>query len=88
MYNSDGVEVADIDFSPGTGKSDFFQPGNVTGSNYTDLGSFSGNFFSESGDTERKWFVNENYGGCSSDTGWIVVDVNGGEKLSVGKLTS
>lgn len=74
-----GVAVANMTFSPGTGKSDFFAPGNILSSSYTDLGSFSGNFFSEDGDAgiQRRWFINQNYGGCPNDVGWIVVN-NGG----------
>ena len=73
-----GVEQASIDFSPSTSKLTFYDPANILGTTYTDLvASFpGGNFFSEPGDGtyNRRWFVNENYGGCGSDTGWFVVE--------------
>jgi hypothetical protein len=76
MYQA-GVEVADMVFSPGTGKLDFYSPGNLTASTYTDLtaASFAGNYFSIFGDegNGRRWFVENNYGGCGSDTGWFMV---------------
>lgn len=73
MY-SQGSEVAHIDFNgAGTTKSDFFQLANVTGSSWTGVGG--GNFFSIAGDpgNQRHWFVQNNYGGCSVDRGWMVV---------------
>lgn len=75
-FLSGGVEKASMDFSPGPDKLSFFSASNLTGTTYTDLGSFSGNFFSQNGDpgNGRRWFVNQNYGGCGADTGWIVVE--------------
>jgi len=83
MYDSSGNEVAYFTFEGpagggGVGETiaNFYSTTYLTGSNYTDLSSFSGNFFSYSGDQTngRGWFVNQNYGGCGSDTGWFDVD--------------
>lgn len=75
MY-AGGVEVAWINFLPSSDKLSFYAATNVTGSTYSDLGSFTGNFFSEAGDGSynRRWFINQNYGGCGSDSGWFVVE--------------
>jgi hypothetical protein len=76
MYQ-DGIEVAHMVFDPGTDKVAFYSPANLVSTSYTDLssGSFDGNYFSADGDTgvPRRWFVNQNYGGCPLDTGWFVV---------------
>jgi len=72
-----GVEQAYINFTPGSDKLTFFTSGNITSTSYTDLSTlFTGNFFAEAGDGayNRRWFVNQNYGGCGSDTGWFVVE--------------
>lgn len=90
MYNSDGTEVAHLDFAgPDTAQGagvtlgSFFNINDLASSNYTDIPDpFTGNFFSEAADSNRHWFVNNNYGGCPNDVGWIVVDVNGGEGCS------
>jgi hypothetical protein len=86
MYNANGNEVAHLDFAgpntiqgAGVTLANFFSPGDLVSSNYTDILPFGGNFFDEGADSLRHWFVNQNYGGCPSDTGWIVVDVGGGE---------
>lgn len=73
MYNQ-GSEVAFIDFNAaGTTKSNFFSQANVTSSSWTNIGG--GNFFSIAGDDfyNRNWFVENNYGGCGVDRGWMVV---------------
>jgi hypothetical protein len=43
-------------------------------------GGFSGNCFSEDAShvDRRAWFVNQNYGGCGNDAGWMVVEFGGG----------
>ncbi|RDC75241.1 hypothetical protein DLJ49_00340 [Rhodovulum sp. 12E13] len=76
MYSA-GSEVAFIEFdASGTSKTDFFAPGNVAASSWTDLASAeSFRYFSIPGhDVEnRHWFVHRQYGGCSNDAGWMVV---------------
>jgi hypothetical protein len=87
MYNANGTEVANFDFAgpdtvqgAGVTLSSFFLPGDLVSTNYTDIPNpFTGNFFSESGDSLRKWFVQNNYNGCQNDAGWMVVDIGGGE---------
>jgi|GEM_PF-4720137 hypothetical protein len=79
MYNAASLtptvtEVAFLQFSPGTSRSDFFALANVTASSF-DLSSFGtgdANFFSiTGGGFGRELFVNRNYGGCPNDTGWF-----------------
>jgi hypothetical protein len=87
MYDANGDEVAYFDFAgpdtvqgAGVTISDFFTPSDLVSTNYTDIPSpFTGNYFSEAGDTQRHFFVQNNYGGCPSDMGWFVLDTNGGE---------
>lgn len=74
-FYSGGVEQAFIEFDPtGTTKNNFFTQANVTSSTWSDV-TGPGNFFSIPGDPTygRHWFVNNNYGGCASDTGHMVV---------------
>ena len=35
--------------------------------------SFPGNYFSIAGHAHRDFFINNNYGGCSVDSGWLVI---------------
>ena len=79
FYGSDTVQGA------GETLSDFFSPTYLSGSAYADLPPAtyftndvgSGDFFSAQGDNTylRQFFVNNNYGGCGNDTGWMVVNV-------------
>lgn len=89
MYDANGNEVAYFDFAgpdtvqgAGVTVSSFFNPNDLIATNYTDVLPFGGNYFSENGDTQRKFFVQNNYGGCGNDTGWLVLDQNGGEGCS------
>ena len=76
MYSA-GAEVAFIEFdASGTTKTDFFAPGNVLASSWTDLATAEDyRYFSIPGHVEedRHWFVHRQYGGCSNDAGWMVV---------------
>ncbi len=74
MYTS-AVEVAFMEFSAaGTAKDNFFSLANLTSSSWTDTGS-PNNYFSIAGHNliDRHWYVNRNYGGCTSDRGWMAV---------------
>jgi len=74
-YYFEGSEVAFALFSPGTSKSNFFAPGNVISSSWTNLGGGGFNVFSIAGDSgiNRHWFANRSYGGCPSDFGHMAV---------------
>ncbi len=88
MYDVYGNEVASLNFAgpdvtAGVTLSNFFSSGNLTSSSYTDIPNpFSGNYFSETGDGNRNFFVQNNYGGCNADVGWMVVVVNNGQGCS------
>ena len=75
MY-AQGIEQAFIEFDPtGTTNTSFFSEANVVDSSWTDLTGVDHNYFSIAGhvNLDRHWFVNTNYGGCSTDVGHIVV---------------
>lgn len=66
-----------ITFDPsGSDSGDWFSGDFAVDSDWTDLLTEDKNFFSINGDTNygRNWFVNGNYGGCSVDAGWLVLD--------------
>ena len=58
---------------------DWFAPDRVTLSPWTDLPTIptwqnnSGRFFSIQGTTTRTWYLNSTWGGCPSDTGWLMI---------------
>lgn len=72
---SGGNEVAYIAFGGSTSKSDFFTAANVVDSTWGDISTNSFNYFSIPGhdDIGRNWFVNQNYGGCWNDAGYMAV---------------
>ncbi|MCP5152318.1 MAG: hypothetical protein H6983_14160 [Ectothiorhodospiraceae bacterium] len=90
---SGGVEQAYVEFdAAGTSKTDFFTQANVSDSTWSDA-TGTGNFFSIAGDPgiDRHWFINNNYGGCGSDVGHLVViDGDGSQPCSweTGRLGS
>jgi len=53
-------------------------------SSYSDVLTETKNYFSIAGDTtwKREWFINGNYGGCSVDAGWLVLDSNEADTCS------
>ncbi|XP_070567302.1 uncharacterized protein [Ptychodera flava] len=60
----------------GSDKNDWFSKDRLTSTSYTDLDSNSQtNYFSIPGhdSVSRHFFVNQNYGGCEIDVGWLVV---------------
>ena len=81
-------EVAYFEFdAAGTTKTDFFAPGNLTGSTWGSTGFpttgqsgnpfATGEWFSAEGSWgdygDRHWYVNNNWGGCAVDRGWFMV---------------
>ena len=81
LYNG-GQEVIRLVFdSINSTKTDWFTKDSLTSSPYSDIISSTHNFFSISGDEQfqaesnidRNFFINKNYGGCPSDSGWLVV---------------
>ncbi|CAG2203932.1 unnamed protein product [Mytilus edulis] len=57
-----------------TDKMNWFSKSNLAQSGFNDLGSRSTfNYFSIAGDHQRKFYVNQNYGGCAKDQGWMYV---------------
>ncbi|XP_063415750.1 uncharacterized protein LOC134697417 [Mytilus trossulus] len=57
-----------------TDKMNWFSKSNLAQSSFNDLGSHSTfNYFSIAGDRQRKFYVNQNYGGCAKDQGWMYV---------------
>ena len=48
----------------------------LVASSYTDLPAGPFNYYSIAGDpgNGRRWFINQVYNGCPSDTGWLIVD--------------
>ena len=74
-----GSEVAFLEFAAsGTTKNDFFDFANLTGSSWGASGpDGTENVFSIAGDatgsTNRNWFVNDSYGGCLADVGYMAV---------------
>lgn len=75
-FYTGGVEQAFVEFDPtGTTKNNFFANANVTSSTWTDVTSVPHVFFSIPGDDQygRNWFIETQYGGCTNDTGHMVV---------------
>ncbi|XP_052078091.1 uncharacterized protein LOC127716016 isoform X1 [Mytilus californianus] len=57
-----------------TDKMNWFSRANLADSSFNDLESCSTfNFFSITGNSRRKFFVNKSYHGCPGDDGWFVV---------------
>ena len=58
-----------------TTKMSFFKQKNVVASPWKDMSTVSANFDDVIGDGGygRHWFLNALYGGCSADSGWLVV---------------
>jgi cysteine-rich repeat protein len=76
-----GTVVKTIVFDTrGSGVNDWFSPNRVVSSSWTDLptsatweGSAVGRYFSISGVMNRGFYINNNWGGCNNDTGWLTV---------------
>ncbi len=76
LYGS-GVEAAFFRFAvSGVDRSAWFSLASLQASTWTDIASQGVNYFQiqGSGNYGRHWFVNRNYGGCPTDTGWLVVN--------------
>ncbi|MDT7934394.1 MAG: PEP-CTERM sorting domain-containing protein [Sphingomonadaceae bacterium] len=83
LYNR-GTLMRTISFSPGSSYSNFFTQSNVIGGDYPNLATANVNFFSIPGDANynRNFFINQNYGGCGNDAGYLVVLGVGGAACS------
>jgi hypothetical protein len=61
----------------GTRREEWFSVGRLIATSYTTLPTAAANYFSIAGDNinshGRRWFINDVYGGCSVDKGWMVV---------------
>ncbi|CAC5391165.1 unnamed protein product [Mytilus coruscus] len=74
-----GLERAFLDFNgTGTNKTNWFSQERLNNSSYSDLKTAShdyGYFFSVEGSevTKRRFYVNQNWGGCFVDAGWLLV---------------
>ncbi|XP_072017377.1 uncharacterized protein [Amphiura filiformis] len=74
-----GVELVSLLFNgTGSNRLDWFSNDRLLVSPYDDIASETQNYFSAEGHpvnegVGRQWFINRNYGGCSVDSGWIVV---------------
>ena len=66
----------------GTNRTNWFTLARVQTATWTDLVAQGQNFFQIEGlgNYGRHWFINRNYGGCPSDTGWLVV--NGSSEIT------
>jgi len=81
LYTGGNI-VRRLDFFPRTNKLDWFSPPAVNYSSWSDLptaanweGSGQGRFFSINGyaPDSRTWYINNNWGGCGADQGWMIV---------------
>ena len=62
----------------GSSSTNWFGRSTYVSSSWTDILSNGQNFFSLIGDpgSIRRFYINQNYGGCPSDVGWIVASSN------------
>jgi hypothetical protein len=63
-----------------TDRTAWFGAASLAASSWTDLAAATPSHFAVAGDVQfgRRFFVNNNYGGCTSDAGWFVVSSTGG----------
>lgn len=73
-----GKEIKFFKFDArGSSVVNWFVPARLTASSYGDLTpTTKTNYFSIAGDasSHREWFINQAYGGCTVDHGWLVAD--------------
>ncbi|XP_077984091.1 uncharacterized protein LOC144438793 [Glandiceps talaboti] len=75
-YFDSNEEVMSLVFdSSGTSKSSWYSLTYLKYAPYSDIYSASMNYFSITGDNGlyRHFFISGSYGGCSGDTGWVVI---------------
>jgi hypothetical protein len=77
FYNNDVLQPQFFTFdTTGSRSENWFALDRLISSGYTTNPTAASNFFSITGDTSygRNWFINNSYGGCPSDIGWMVID--------------
>ncbi|CAG2250628.1 unnamed protein product [Mytilus edulis] len=79
VYKNGSVIAAFYFNGLGTNHINWFSKNNLLGTTYTDLTrSSTVNYFSIEGIEERHFYINEHFGGCPADEGWLLVrDVTG-----------
>ncbi|CAC5382006.1 unnamed protein product [Mytilus coruscus] len=79
IYKNGSVIAAFYFNGLGTNHFNWFSKENLLGTTYTDLTrSSTVNYFSIEGIEERHFYINEHFGGCPADEGWLLVrDVTG-----------
>ncbi len=73
----DGKAAKTLRFNAaGTTKDNWYQNDKLLASDWSDLTGQAVQYFSIPGDSGngRHWYINNNYGGCPADAGWLVVD--------------
>jgi len=71
-----GVEKAFVQFTNlAQDRANWYAKANIKKTTWIDLVGAAPNFFSITGDSgaQRGWFINNNYGGCPVDAGWLKV---------------
>ena len=76
-----GINQKELIFNAtGSGLRDWFKANRVITSPWTDIQTENINYFSIWGhcnsDKCRSFFINNDYGGCNGDTGWLMVTTN------------
>ncbi|XP_078572291.1 uncharacterized protein LOC144859479 isoform X2 [Branchiostoma floridae x Branchiostoma japonicum] len=58
-----------------SGKTDWFTKARLLSSPYTDIQTEPQNYFSVAGEphSQRRFYINRNFGGCPNDAGWLAV---------------
>ena len=77
FYNNDVLQPQFFTFdTTGSRRENWFALDRLIDSGYTTNPTVASNFFSITGDSTyaRNWFINNSYGGCPADIGWMVVD--------------
>ncbi|XP_072177280.1 uncharacterized protein [Diadema setosum] len=75
-FYSSGVEMMSLTFATsGTSRTSWYATAYLTYAPYTDIWSESKNYESMAGASggNRRFYMNRAYGGCSVDTGWVVI---------------
>jgi hypothetical protein len=74
---NDGKPAKTLRFNlTGTTKDNWYQNDKLLASDWSDLTGQGVQYFSIPGDSGngRHWYINNNYGGCPADAGWLIVD--------------
>lgn len=76
LYSSSAIKKFLKFNATGTTNISWYSLAAYSTSSWTDISTAGQNFFSITGDSTRTFFINRNYGGCSSDAGWIVATLS------------